>query len=272
MKIALCLFGNVGHKKAMGIRKKEKDHDPLAEAFKPRSSWVNPQLAYNGLRKHIIDPFQTDVFIHSWSVDFEDELLDMYQPKGHEIVKQQQFGSDIKNYGLVGLNMPAWDISDSAAKSYLWLLPSRKNVRNIVNEMKELTFRTESRWWSNQRVIKLKEEYETAHDFEYDFVVVSRLDNIFRRPIPFDKLDPKKFYGGKRTGRVDINHAYFDYWFISGSKAMDQFGLLYDERYRYSIRPTIACREHVTEFLGQDAVSFLFKHDQDYKLARDVNG
>jgi hypothetical protein len=269
MRIALCLFGNVGHKQMQGVRKKEDGYDAMAEAFNPKGTWTRPEHACRSFQM-ALKPHDVDVFIHSWSIDFAAELLGMYAPVGHEIVTQKRFGSQACQYGLIGEDMSQWDLPAVTMASYELLLPSRKTVKVIVDEMQELTFRTESRWWSSKRVLELKREYERGNGFTYDFVVVSRLDNMFKKPIPFTDLDPAKFYGSRRVGRPDEQYAYFDYWFVSGSENMDGFATLFDERYEYSIRPTFACRQHVVRTLGEDAVRFLFRDKVDYILVRDL--
>lgn len=270
MKIALCLFGNVGHKQMQGVRKKRAGFDSMKEAFNPPKAWSHPARAHKAFERLIVAPYDTDVFIHSWSTDFKDELLKLYTPKKHEIVEQTQFGSNISKYGLIGPDMTLWKLSKSAMASYKLLLQSRGSTQAIMDEIEELTFRTESRWWSSKRVLEQKKEYEDQHGFKYDFVVISRLDNIFKTAIPFNKLDRTKFYGSQRIKKADKSYAYFDYWFISGSENMDQFATLYDERYNYSVRPTFACREHIIRKIGSNAIAFLFTHNKDYILSRDL--
>lgn len=271
MKIALCLFGNVGHKQAQGVRKKQPGHDAMKEAFKPKKDWTHPAYAFKRFKQFIIDPYDADVFIHSWSKDFRDDLLKMYSPKGHEIVSQVQFNADPKLYGIDPTkDIDEWPISESAKASYKLLLPSRKTTAAIATEMAELSFRTESRWWSSKKALERKKIFEDEIGPKYDFVVLSRLDTIFKKMIPFNRLDPTKFYGSRRVGRPDDKYAYFDFWFISGTENMDKFATLYDNRHQYSIRPTFAAREHVIKTMGPEAVSFLFQYGPDYTLAREL--
>lgn len=270
MKIALCMFGNVGHTVLAGARKEVPGFDSMKEAFKPKGAWVHPKRARDGFKKFIIDQHDTDVFIHSWSTNFKDELLEMYEPQDHEIVEQTKFGSDVSKYGLVGQDMAKWKLRPSTMESYKLLLSSRGSVQAVMDDMQDLSFRSESRWWSSKRVLEQKKKCEQKHGFKYDFVVLSRLDNVFKRTIPFNTLGGSKFYGSKRHGRPDQMYAYFDFWFISGSENMNKFAGLYDNRHNYSVRPTFACREHVVQTLGNGAVAFLFTHNNEYSLARDA--
>lgn len=270
MKIALCLFGNVGHQQIQNIRKKKPGFDSMKEAFKPKGTgWSNPAVAAKAFAKSMAD-HDVETFIHSWSIDYKQELLDLYIPSRYEICEQTRFGSDVEKYGLIGTDMTKWKVSESARFGYKVLLPSRGSVEAIRNEIQELSFRTESRWWSNMRVLEFKAAHEKKHEFKFDLVIVSRLDTVFRQPIPFADLDPAKFYGSRRYGRPDEEHAYYDYFFISGSDNMDKFATLYNDRYHYSVRPTFACREHVVRTMGQDVVDFLFTHNKEYTLVRGL--
>lgn len=203
-----------------------------------------------------IDEHDTDIFIHSWSVNHKDELLEIYKPRDYEIVEQTQFGSDASKYGLVGQDMAKWKLRPSTMESYKLLLQSHGSVESIIDDMQDLSSKSESQWWSSKRVLEQKKKYEQEHGFKYDLVVLSRLDNVFKQRILFDEFDPSKFYGQKRLGSPDQMYAYFDYWFVSGSENMDKFASLYDNRYNYSVMPMFACREHVVKTLGNGAVAY----------------
>ncbi len=64
MKVALCLFGIVGG----SAGKDGKGGD------------LDPSIAHGYVKEHILDKNDVDVFIHSWSVNKKDELLNLYKP------------------------------------------------------------------------------------------------------------------------------------------------------------------------------------------------
>ncbi len=280
MKIAICLYGNVGDTKDQGIRVPATGGKPGANALTPVESykeafkttgWTNPKRAFAGLKKHVMDRHDTDVFVHSWSVDHKQQILDLYEPKAYKIERQCQFHIDLAIFGITNdTDIDTWNMSEDTKRSYKYLLPSRKNVKTIVKELPGFAFRAKSRWWSTQKAVELKTDYE-ADTGKYDFVMLTRFDNIFLKPIPFEKLKNGKLYGSRRTGRPDEAHALFDYWFIADSASMAKFGYLYNNMHKYSIRPPFACREHAKRVLGEDSIEYLFEHGRDYHLARHLN-
>ena len=100
MRIALCLYGLTGSVDfAYGLGKP-----------------IDPRIGYHHHLKHIIEPNDNvDVFFHTWSVDFEDILVDLYKPKKYVAEKQIVFDTT--------------------------------NMKNTS---------IPSRWWSNERVMNLK--------------------------------------------------------------------------------------------------------------------
>ncbi len=70
MKIALCFYGLVGSRA-------DKNGNGIS---------LDPSLAYKLNYENIIKDNDVDVFIHSWSKDFENELVSLYNPALHCIV------------------------------------------------------------------------------------------------------------------------------------------------------------------------------------------
>ena len=68
MKLAVCLFGNVGISKDASERSKEKlfEESTIAD--------TNPEICFKNIKKIFLDKFETDVFIHSWSKNYENGI------------------------------------------------------------------------------------------------------------------------------------------------------------------------------------------------------
>jgi hypothetical protein len=209
-----------------------------------------------------------DVFAHSWSANFKNDIINLYSPKNYEIVNQKQFDTDVKKFGIEGNNIDNWKISESANIGYKLLLQSRGSTEAIIDEMKVLAFRAQSRWYSSMRSIELKREYEKKNNISYDFVVLNRYDNAFFKGINFQTLDKNCIYASRRDGRKDVDHALFDYWFVGGNDVMNKFGNLYKNIHEYCIRPTFSCREHIKNKIGDENLRYLLKHETDYKILR----
>lgn len=146
-----------------------------------------------------------DVFCHSWNPEFEQQIKSLYQPKGSVFQKQKNFG-------------PHLDLRQ---------------------------FSITSRWFSNKLVIEEMNRYEKKHDFEYDFVMLTRFDIAFLKPIDFRLLNKEKFYImgtdpiHKNKGIHSVpdhsccdiqsdNYEINDLWFIANSKNMSIFSKTYD--------------------------------------------
>ena len=69
MKIAICLYGSVGFKDKLG-GSEEANLVPL-----------DINKLYDSLDESILRQNDCDIFIHSWSVEREDEILKLYKPK-----------------------------------------------------------------------------------------------------------------------------------------------------------------------------------------------
>ena len=228
MKIALCLYGILG-----GAGGRGGDGEVL-----------HPKNAFEWYKKHLLDHYDVDVFIHTWSKEHEDLIKSTYNPKSMLAEPQEMFeGVDYKNYGFNNLE----DIIKDEGNKIVY--DSRKelgeNDEQIIEYFNKLIFRTNSRFLSTKKSINLKKKYEEKNNFKYDFVISSRFDLILLNKINFNNLDSNTFYANYREVRVDIDKAFFDLLFYGDSEIMDKFGDLYDNIFNLDIRPPWACRSHI---------------------------
>lgn len=218
MKVAFCLVGLAG-----GINDK---FGGLPVDFK---------RGYKHYKKHILDKNDCDVFIHSWSVQFEKEVKEAYKPKKSIFEKQIIFDKP----------------------NFLLKISSKNALR------KHSIY---SRWYSTKKVIELKKEYERENNFKYDCVFLTRFDVAFFKDVVFKNYDMNKFYAAyatdyyteegvkilnvdyhklaktmdtskwvrKPSGYPEVkNQGLADLWFFSNSEAMDKFSVLYDHLDEY---------------------------------------
>jgi len=227
MKVALCLYGLVGGK----VGKDGKGGN------------VDYRIAYEHYKKHILDNNNVDVFIHSWSIDMEKPLIEIYKPQKYIFQKQTRF---------------AWF--------------NRKN--------KDQKHRAYSRWYSSKKTIELKKLFEVENGIIYDWVMVSRLDIAFFTDVIFSDFDTSYFYASHWNDAVrpefgwleanKKNHnegkGFLDLWFFSNSKYMDNFSSLYDHRKKYDISPHISSRQHVNTFTNN--IKYVFYRWEDHEVVR----
>ena len=97
-----------------------------------------------------------DVFIHSWSIELESELKQLYNPADCIFEKQLLFDDE------------------------------------CINNRKE--FGVTSRFYSLREVNKLRDEYATNNNISYDYVITARFDTLLNKKIIFEDLDRDRFY------------------------------------------------------------------------------
>lgn len=156
---------------------------------------------FNSFKKHIIDTNQVDIFFHTWDQNFEKELVKNYKPKLYKTEPQKIFYNTVPG-------------------------PSKRVQAHY------------SKWYSTKIVNNLKQEYENKHNFNYDYVMLSRFDMIWNVDIIFSNLDKNIFYipgsikhklpWGWPDNKNGLPYEIDDLWCISNSKNMDNFSKIYD--------------------------------------------
>lgn len=178
MKVALCLHGLVG-----SIKGKNGD-------LKGGSDKVL-ELSYKHNLENILGQ-NVDVFIHSWSTELENEIVNLYKPKKYLIEPQIEF-----------------------------------EIPSFIKANHRRAFAHLSRWYSYSEAVKLKADYEKVNDFKYDLVLVQRFDLCWNVAIPYIELDTEVLYVGGCS--LDTRKEWSDRWFISNSKNMDKFATMFDK-------------------------------------------
>ena len=196
---------------------------------------VTHEKAHETIKQNILDINDTDIFIHSWNED-EDEIKKIknsYKPKDFIFEKQVSFGSD-------------------------------ENIK--YHSIK-------SRWYSHKKSLELKGEYESKHNFKYDFVMVSRFDACYFTPFIFSEYDSNCFYSADDMNENDRETALNDVWFFGGSEIMDKFSDIYDNVDEFTKRG-ITLSNHcfamsqLDEVGLRDKLKFTKRIGKDYQLAR----
>lgn len=199
MKIALCLSGYFANAGGAGAS----------------------QLAYKYIEHKILKDNNVDVFVHSWDLDHEQMVNDLYQPKSTRFEPQYQFEKELTEFDEEWFN----EGFDRGSTMY------RTNT----------IYRGLSQLCSRKRTIALKSQFEEDNNFKYDCVILGRFDLgtrgkehpqvYYATNINFDPtLDMNYLYAGYWN---QFNHGYPDHWFYSNSENMDTVGALYDAVFDY---------------------------------------
>jgi hypothetical protein len=184
MNIAVCLFGL--HPKYCWKDKKQKEDN-----------------TYKFWKKNVFEkPYNVDVFLHSWSYEDKDLLINEYNPKTYIIEKQKSFKSFVKN-------------ETKFIKSY-----------NLGHN--EITY---SSMYSLKKSIELMRENEINNDIKYDFVLVARMDILWLVKLDFEKLDNTEFivpiWGNNNFHSKSCN-GVLGTFFLSNSENIFNFRKIYD--------------------------------------------
>lgn len=220
MRIAYCMYGLAGGAKG----KHGKGADP--RIF---------QLGYKHANTHILSKNRNvDVFMHSWSVEYEDQLKELYQPVRSHLEPQKFF------------EVPKWI----------------EGGRSADNKIDDRTNAHYSRWYSTKRVLELKQEFERESGFLYDVVMLTRYDLAWEKDIEFSVLDmdniyfchvckyknvttvkywhnPKKYKAAANRRHSHRGYPYeknwglWDCWTIASSENIDIFANVYDNLEQY---------------------------------------
>jgi len=144
MKIAFCLHGLIGSIKGKNSDMLGGSDVVLAKSFEHNKA--------NILNDNV------DVFIHSWSTELKDQIVDLYKPKKHIIEEQIQF-----------------------------------EVPKYIKSSENRAFAHLSRWYSYKKCVELALSYGT----NYDLILVQRFDLLWNLPVDFKNLNSNKIYVGK---------------------------------------------------------------------------
>lgn len=260
MKIALCFYGLVGSKA-------DKNG---------KGASLDPKAAYNLNNKNLITHnarlgHEVDIFIHSWSHESKDDLVTLYKPKVFKIEKQREFPESKK----IANNR---DFSELMRMS-ISTVKSPSSLAERLSENRKEAFRAYSRWYSNKTVLELKSKHEQEHNFEYDCVMVLRLDVGFYAPLDFSAYDMESFYASNwndypiaannyttNEKNHNLGKGFLDFWFFSNSSNMSKFSQLYDQIRNYHVSPHRASYQHVSSFT--DKIEYTKYRWVDFEMIR----
>lgn len=231
-RIAFCLFGIVGGREGKGGLGGDIDYIRC---------WQN----YNDI---IFKNNNVDVFIHTWSVQYEKSLRKIYSPKA------------------------------SIFEPQIFFHPPKTNNEQHNTDR----FRSCSRWYSTMKVLELQRNYSETHNIEYDFIMTARFDVLWFTKIPFSTLEKDCFYvanwnlhkSSGRTGNASFPYGkmkrYSDMWFIGNQEQMNHLSGIYNVIHQIGNGDY---DPHKLTFdrmfpLYKDKIRFMFLNDIDFCLIR----
>jgi hypothetical protein len=130
------------------------------------------EITFNHLKRHIIDKYNTDIFIHTWDEAEVEYMKKTFKPVSIQSEPQKFFGLDIKKMSL-----------------------------NEINDEFGLgaEFRTFSKMYGFFKSLDLVFDYQAKNGFKYDYIICLRLDTLFLKNINLKKLEKEKVYVQKKV-------------------------------------------------------------------------
>ena len=227
MRVALCLYGLTGAVDfGFGLGKS-----------------IDPRIGHFHHLKHIIEPNNADVFIHSWNTEFEDLLVDLYKPKKHIVEKQIIFDEN--------------SINKNSIPSRWW---SNSVVMNLKRQYEEEN--------------NFKYDWVMLYRFDHVFLVNLNFSKFNNDKIYFrhsNGMRAPQMYSHGYPGKekcVCINKKgahgvrLFDAFTFSNSKNMDKFASVYEwhqeKNEQFSVGPHDECYIQLKRNNLQDNLDFAF--------------
>jgi len=220
-RIAICLYG-------------------VSKSVSSRSvDWRKSFFSFEKIFNNPGDNIEADVFIHTWSTQEKDNLIESFSPKKVSVEK-----SIFPNYEIPEivrrLNYPdshGYDIQTKIQTIY-------------------------SRWDSEGKSVALKQKYEKEQNFKYDFVLSCRFDLVFHRFFPLHLLEKDKFYISNwhlfNSPRKEW-FGYQDAFFLGGTEIMDEHAKLFLHLDEY-LDPRGDYHNHISKNLRRPEYEYVSNH------------
>lgn len=214
-KSAICLHG-------ISSGRTEKSPDGQVDIFD----------SFKKIKDNLILPNNCDVFMHTWEHDDVQAVISNYDPQKNLVERPIIFH---KNNWLDNLKH---------VRRKLIYGHNHKGRKNALL----------SRWYSLMKSVELARLHEVDSGEEYDYIFVTRFDLSLRQEVRFESLEKNKFYVGKwprwysptgdELNEIDVSkgapfkyigrkgfpyddEGLHDFWFLSNSKAINNFSYCY---------------------------------------------
>lgn len=229
-RIALLFHGIVGGVSGQNGLGKSVDVDNCAKLIQNFIIKFNPQYDF-------------DIFIHSWSTEWKENLIKIYKPIVSQFQEQEYFGlkHDTRAYPVM------------------------------------------SRFVSLSRAIELKKEYEKVNSFKYDIVMALRFDLVFFAKLDFNNVNSDFIYVPydheipKHKNPCQLH----DIFIVANSENMNSFTRIPETINNFiksinninsipKISPHVLLWDHVVENFGENKIKYILEHYTETVIYRHV--
>ena len=262
MKVALCLFGKLGNK----ITKSSVDLP---------SDNIAPSICAPYQMKSLSEANDIDIFLHSWSKEFENEIISTYKPKSFKIEKFTLNKDIEESISLVLQKRKLFlKVKDFFKKKLSFNY--KKKYKDDFNK----SLNAHCRWISTYKSVELMNNYSKVHSLKYDFVLVSRFDTLFFNSFKFKNLDQTSLYASHWndvTWEKPMEPKYnfknnnqgigtLDLWYLGSQQVISSFAEIANLQHLYESSPHTSSYQHIKN--SKINLKYLFYRGLDYEIAR----
>lgn len=177
--------------------------------------YAKPFVKKDSSRKHwlkyMIEPNNMDVFIHCWSQEYEKDYVNDFKPKDYIFEERKKW-------------------------------PERRGHKRVVDYGNSLDEIMQSVHYSLKQSVDMKTKYEEQNDFEYDLVMIARMDVVWfdygNHKLSQLNLDPERIYTSpwnyahNKTKTRNMQYI-FDHYMVTGSKMANTISKIFDNIQKY---------------------------------------
>lgn len=209
MKIAICFYGLVGGDKGKGG---EGDSQFVLEK------------SYESYKKHFLDKFNPDIYLHTWDINLENEIYTLYKPYRAIYEKQKVFdipgyvkGDEKRKQNHYSRWYSTWQATNLVEHDYDYVMLTRF----------DLTF--------NKSIDFTKLQSDILYVSGWNKIMY-RGEDIFKggRGSLYDKPELYKKAEDKLKGYPHDKDGLLDHWFIGSTSTIKNFGSLYKHLDEYN--------------------------------------
>jgi len=230
MRVALCLSGLIGSKDGSYSIVHSKDYKP-----------IDCEIGFEHYKEHILSKNDVDVFVHTWSIDKKDAIMDLYKPK--EVIFQKQVDFQISHINKFTVCSRWYSIMQSV---------NLKSLYETIHEFKYdcvMIGRFDVAWYTD--VI--------FDNFDMQYMWVSHYN------------DPPNLQKGRAEANRKnrgVGKEVLDFWFFSNSDYINRLSTLYNRLKKYPRNAHMCIHSHIKRMIGKDNIRFAFYRWFDYELIR----
>tara|TARA_Y100000593_G_scaffold83418_1_gene157155 strand:+ start:7832 stop:8497 length:666 start_codon:yes stop_codon:yes gene_type:complete len=208
----------------------------LSCGYNDKGNVIKFDKSYDSIKRNIIEINNADVFYHTWTTN------DKYIDKAEHENRLRDLYNPI-NY--------------------------KCEDQIIFSDDRSKTHQIKSRWYSHKQSISLLANHERKNNFEYDWVFVTRFDCEYYRSIEFNTLNNKKFYISNWRYPHNIK-GFLDYWFLSNSKNIKKYSLIYDKLNDQYIEDNKKSNHMIAKSYALESgfdLEYILNEHRDFKLS-----